>query len=108
MAMLYQQSHFQAMLWSAGRVVGVSPTCAQIGGMVPESWDSQRLSTPDGLMLYVQENGDDDGEGVVTSQQNYGQLAWRVVGVPCQHLVPISGKSLLTSVIIIRAHQMVC
>ena len=106
MAMLYQQSHFQAMLWSAGRVVGVSPTCAQIGGMVPESWDSQRLSTLDGLMLYVQENGDDDGEGVVTSQQNYGQLADGCA--VCQQRVPISGRSLLISHHHLSTHQMVC
>ena len=49
MAMLYQQSHFQAMLWSAGRVVGVPPTCAHNLGIVLESWDTQRLSSPDGL-----------------------------------------------------------
>ena len=61
------------------------------------------LGTPDD----VQENGDGYGEGVVTSQQNYGQLAKMVVGVPCQQLVPISGKS-LQSVIIVSARQMVC
>ena len=51
-----------------------------------------------GLIFFVLENG--DGDGVVTSHKDYGQLAGRVVDVLCQQLVAISGESLQSVIII--------